>query len=367
MTSPTFISSRLIAALAVGIGVWAAPQPRAESLLETMDAEVSSLYQKSRNAIVKVHAQRVAILNGLAVFAERPRIGTGFFIDGRGRLLTAATVVAGTDNCWIDWGSQRVPAKVLGVDSDINLALLQVDPAKCVGPDHETPFLAQGDSDDLKVGSMVIAIGFPRDLPSTPLVGFVGGFDIKCGTHVFPTSYLRAGCKLAPGEGGGPLLNARGEAVGIAIAAHGDDQCYALPINAAKKAVADMLQGGHVQHGWVGLAVSERQILPADRWQVVVQQVYSNSPAAQAGFHEQDVVLRIFTNDIQHVADVLNTMFLRHYGEPVSFSISRNGETQQVTVIIGQRPVEEASAPQLPLPPARPPSLILVPTSVPAR
>ena len=81
----------------------------------------------------------------------------------------------------------------------------------------------------------------------------------------------------------------------------GDDQCYALPINAAKKVAANILQDGRVQHGWVGLNVSERRTpsasLTSSQWQVLIQQVYSNSPAAQAGFRDQDILLRICTNE----------------------------------------------------------------------
>jgi serine protease Do len=247
---------------------------------------------------------------------------------------------------------------------------LQVDPEKCVGVGNQTPFLAKGNSDEVKIGSMVIAIGFPYNLPSAPSVGFVSGFDIKCGSHMFMTSHFRAGCRLAPGEGGGPLLNARGQVVGIAVAAHGDDQCYVLPINAARKVVDDILQYGRVQHGWVGLSVSDRQI-PAGStaegpWQVFVQEIYSNTPAVEAGFRTQDILLTIGTNCVRRSTDVLNRMFLHHWNERIEFTVLRNAETQAITVVVGKRPANEilvSLPPQLPDPRSSSPRLPLLPTS----
>ena len=154
-----------------------------------------------------------------------------------------------------------------------NLALLKIEPESGTA----TPFLLQGNSDELRVGSMVIAIGFPYDMPSEPVVGFVGGLDVQRGGHLFAPSHIRAECRLKPGQGGGPLLNVRGEVVGIAVAAHMDDQCCALPINAARKISADILESGQPQHAWVGLGVSERQLAinptQSNQWQVFIQQM----------------------------------------------------------------------------------------------
>ena len=278
------------------------------------------------------------------------------------------------ENCWIDWDDQKIAAKVLGSDPGSNLALLQVDPEKCVGAGHQMPFLAQGNSDELKVGSLVVAIGFPYAMPSAPSVGFVSGFDITCGRHVFMTSHFRAGCRLVRGQGGGPLLNARGEVVGIAVATLGDDQCYALPINAAKKVVADFSNDGSAQYGWVGLSVKQRQVAGAssgaDRWQVFVQEVYPNTPAADAGFHNQDVLLRIQTNCVHRSADVLDMMFLHRCGDRIGFTVLRDGQTQDVVVVIGKRPTTETTTvPPLPdLPAVQPgtaPRLPIVPVSLP--
>ncbi len=312
----------------------------AAGLLETIDQEVTSIYEKSRDTVVKVHAQRQLQI-GDSSFSPAHRVGTGFFIDKDGYILTAATVVGDADNCWIEWRGQKINARIIGRDLQTNVALLKIEPATGT----TTPFLPQSDSDELRVGSMVITIGFPYDLPSAPAVGFINGIDIRCGNHIFATSHVRASCRLSPGQGGGPMLNTRGEVIGIAVAAHADDQCYALPINAAHKICADLLQFGQPQYTWVGLGVSERQLngnpTISNQWQVFIQKIYSNTPAAMAGFREGDTLLSITSNEVHRSADVLNTMFYHRVGDTVAFTVLRDGQRQKLLLIVAARPPQE--------------------------
>ncbi|HVM60944.1 MAG TPA: trypsin-like peptidase domain-containing protein [Verrucomicrobiae bacterium] len=335
-----------------------------------MDHEVTSIYEKSRDAVVKIHALRQIQIGNLLLLPSY-RIATGFFIDKDGHILTTATAVDDADTCWIDWRGQRINARVVGRDAQTNLAVLKIDPVDGA----PTPFLTQGDSDSLRVGSMVIAVAFPYDQPSVPVVGFVSGLDIQSNGHVFPTTHIRAGCRLSPGQAGGPLLNVHGEVIGIAIAEHADGQCCALPINAAHKISQDILAFGQAQHPWVGLRVSER--LPAanaaepGQRQVFVQQVFSNTPAAVAGFHDGDILVTITSNEVRRSADVLNTMFYHRVGDKVEFTVLRDGLEQKIILTVGGRPAQEAfgfvSAPQAVSPPEPPvvPRPVALPVSEP--
>ncbi|MCG3147844.1 MAG: hypothetical protein PCFJNLEI_01285 [Verrucomicrobiae bacterium] len=298
-----------------------------------MDSEVAALYAKSKDAVLKVHTELPASL-ARTTFGPAHRVGSGFFISADGRLVTTGTLVEGAESFWIDWRGQRIAAKLLGRDPLTNLALLQAQ------TDAPTPHLEFGNSDELRVGSMVVAIGFPYDQPSAPTVGFVTGLDIGCGKRIFPVSYIRAGCRLHPGQGGGPLLNARGEVAGLVVAARAEDQCYALPANAVKKLATDITQHGDPQYGWVGLNVAERRLPASDEWQVYIKEVLTNTPAALAGFQDRDVLIRICTNEIRRSADVLNTMFYRRCGEKLKMSVVRQGLTQEFTIAVGKRPVE---------------------------
>lgn len=321
-----------------------------ESLLEAMDQEVSSLYEKSKDAVVRIHALRQFQIGNLLLLPSY-HIATGFFVDKDGHILTTATAVDDVNSCWIDWRGQRFNARIIGRDPQTNLAMLEIK------PDHETltPFLPQGNSDALRVGSMVIAVAFPYDLPSAPVVGFVSGLDIENNGHVFPTTHIRAGCRLSPGQGGGPLLNVRGEVVGIAVGVHADGQCCALPINAARKIGEDILRFGQAQHPWVGLVVAEHSLaanaVESNQRQVFVQEVFSNTPAAQAGFINGDILLCIASNEVRRSVDVLNTMFYHRAGDRVAFTVRRDGVEQQIMLTVGNRPVQEGfgfvSIPQL--------------------
>ena len=341
-----FISGSAFLVIAVTTAVFAG------ELLETMDQEVTSIYEKSQDAIVKVHAQRQLQIGNFQ-FTSTHQVGTGFFIDKDGHILTAATVVGDADTCWIEWRGQKINAHVVGRDPQTNVALLKIEP----GAGNTTPFLPQGNSDALRIGSLVIAIGFPYDLPSAPVVGFVSGIDIRCGNHVFATSHIRAGCRLSPGEAGGPMLNANGEVIGIAVASHTDDQCYALPINAVNKVCADILQFGQPQYTWVGLGISERQLAinptSSNQWQVYIQQIYSNTPAAAAGFRNGDTLVSITSNTVHRSSDVLNTMFCHRIGDTVEFTVSRDGQEQKLLLVVGARPPQESFNAQ-PQPPSKP-------------
>jgi serine protease Do len=356
MKSPASIFKRRItcwAALLVAAGPTAV---FAASQLEIMEQEVSAICEKSRDAVVKIHAQRQFQIGGLP-FLPAQRVGTGFFIDKDGHILTAATVVDDSDTSWIEWRGQKINARMIGRDPQTNLALLKIEPEDGTA----TPFLPQGNSDELHVGSMVIAFGFPYDLPSMPVVGFVGGWDIQSGGRVFATSHIRAGCRLSRGQGGGPVLNSHGEVIGVAVAAYMDDQCYVLPINAARKITADILELGEPQHTWVGLGVSERHLAinPTEvgQSQVFIQQIYSNTPAASAGFRVGDVVVSITSNEVHHSADVLNAMFYHRVGDTVEFTVLREGQETKLLLTVGARPPQEAFGiqPSQPIVPVRQP------------
>jgi S1-C subfamily serine protease len=327
----------------LGLLAGAARAADAEHSLETIELEVCALYDAAKDAVVEVHAQRRLVIGNLSA-ASAPRIGTGFFIRNDGVLLTAAAIVRGMDSYWIEWHDTERPARLLGWCDRTNLAVLQVDAT--------TPFLRLGDSDTLRVGSMVVTIGYPFDLPSVPVPGWVTGLDIRRGSNVFATTHVRANCKLSPGQAGAPVLNARGEAVGIALAAHLDDQCYALPIRAAQRVCQDILQHGQPRFGWVGLEVSERLRAPRPsrerQTEVIVRQVFPATPAAAAGFQAGDELVRITTNDVRNLADVLDTMFYRRSGEWVEFTVLRSNQEVRVSLTVGSRPGVEPR-------PAKPP------------
>jgi serine protease Do len=315
---------------------------RGETVLEKLNAEVTGLFESNKHAVVKVFAERQTVVSG---FPLRPaqRVGTGFFIDAEGRLLTSASVIEGATSCWVSYREQKLPLTVLGLDSASKVAVLKIS------TNLPVPFVKLGDSDTLQTGALVVTVGFPYELPSAPVVGFVSGFDVQHGFHQFVTPHIRTDCRLSPGQAGAPVFDAQGKVVGIAVAARADNQCYALPINATRKIVADIVKHGSVRFGWVGLAVAERTATGRTNVEVVVQQIYSNSPAAAIGFRANDVLVRIGTNQVRRTRDVLNAMFDCRPGEQISIAVKRENLEQQFNLVVGERPDQQpATAPRLP-------------------
>src|SRR5947199_5426378 len=124
--------------------------------------------------------------------------------------------------------------------------------------DVATPALPIAKSEELVVATPVVTIGYPLDLPETPNFGMVAGFDRKFLGRYFSTTHLRVNVPTQRGEAGAPLLNMKGEVVGILVSSiDNGSACYALPIDAAEKIRSDFVRFGEVRHGWVGINVAE--------------------------------------------------------------------------------------------------------------
>ena len=120
--------------------------------------------------------------------------------------------------------------------------------------DETTPALPIGKSEELGVATPVVAIGFPLDLQETPNFGMIAGFDRKYLGRYFSTIHLRVNVPTQRGEAGAPLLNMRGEVVGIIVSSlENNSSCYAVPIEAAEKIRSDFVRFGEARHGWVGV------------------------------------------------------------------------------------------------------------------
>jgi serine protease Do len=326
------------AALLLG-AIFFTAHANAASFLENLDAEIRAVYEKSKHAVVKVHAERLGEPMGYRVMAPH-RVGTGFFISAN-ELLTAQAVVGDAGECWIEWRGQRKSVKIVGADAATNVAVLEI-----LRGDSETDGeilpLPLGNSDELSAGSLLIAIGFAYDFPSAPKIGTVGGHDISTGARLFLTRHIRAFLRLNPGESGAPLLNARGEVVGMAVAAHPDGVSYAIPVNAIKKIRSDIAQFGQARHGWIGLAVAEGGAATGNR--ITVRQILEETPAARAGFRTNDVLLRIGPKPVRGIGDVLDAAFWCREGEKLRFTVLRDGVETNLDLVVGLRPAEEAPA-----------------------
>jgi len=221
---------------------------------------------------------------------------SGFFVDGEGRVLTNAHVVAGRNEVDVVLGSgRRLAARLVGTAPQLDLALLQVD-----APVGELHPLRLGDSRALQVGQKVLAIGNPLGLHNTLTVGVVSALNRTVpGTAVeLRDALIQTDAAINPGNSGGPLLNSAGEVVGVnTLGTDAQSLGFAIPIHLARRVIADLVEMGHAyrpQLGFDGTEVSPSLArlfgLPLERG-YLVEEVLPRSPAALAGLRPGDRIV----------------------------------------------------------------------------
>jgi S1-C subfamily serine protease len=221
-------------------------------------------------------------------------------------------------------------------------------------PQFKFPALAFGESAGLRVGSLVVMIGFPFEMPASPSVGFIGGAAMY---HSTPLLMTRLG--ISPGESGAPFLNAKGQVVGVLYGgtAQQPNVAYALPARAAQRVAADLRQFGETRYGSLGMSVQQIQIVtqtnappqPAIR----IIQVADNTPAAKAGVQPGDLLLSINKRPMQVLTDVAEAMFYLRVGEQAGVQVLHSNQVAQVALTVMPR-IAMTAKPQSFVAPAAP-------------
>lgn len=283
------------------------------SLEDSISTQVRQVFQERSSAVVRVEATD-----------RHGRLcGTGFFADPSGTVYTLSSTVSDAEEVVVIHGGKKLPARVLLSDPRSGVALLKVQ--------DESPFIPVGSSHDLRLASPVIAIGYPMDLDLNPSFGTIGGFDRKFLGKFFVTTHLRVNLPVQAGFGGAPLLNMKGEVIGMVIAGLGDGSlCFVLPIEAVEKVRSDYVRYGEVRPGWVGVNVKDEG--SSERPKVVVAQLGPDTPASQSGLREGDVLLQVGNVPITCAEDVLDASFFLTAGDPVTINFLRDGQPSSVTL-----------------------------------
>ena len=288
----------------VALSTVVAQPPSANSISQ----EVKEVFSRSSTAVVKIHGRD----------DHSDIYGTGFFIDPTGTLYTSYTVGGEADNFTIEFQGKRYPAKQIVADVRSGVAILKIDAV--------TPALPIGRAEQLEVATPVITIGFPLDLPKTPSFGMIAGFDRKYMGRYFSTRHLRVNLPTQRGEAGAPLLNLRGEVVGILVSSlENNSACYALPIEAAEKIRSEFVRFGEVRHGWVGANVTEAKEA-AEGSRARITEILA-APAADCGMKEGDILLQVGRTKVREPEDVLDASFFITAGDAVPITVHRGTET----------------------------------------
>jgi serine protease Do len=288
---------------------------------------------------------------------ELPRrgSGSGFFIDKDGYLLTNHHVIEDADRVEVTLiDSRTLRATVVGSDPETDLALLKVEEP------GEYPAIPLGDSDTLRVGEWVCAIGNPLRLyDHTVTVGVVSYKGRVLWNPSFD-SYIQTDAAINFGNSGGPLLNSRGEVVGIntAVSQQGQGIGFAIPINIAKDILAQLKERGVVSRGYLGVGLDdvdeeyqEQLGLPEARGAVVTR-VTADSPADKAGVKRYDVIVAVDGNPIETGADLVRAISSSAPETPVEITVYREGKRLELRATLderdpaGERPTEEPATPQ---------------------
>ncbi|HZJ13506.1 MAG TPA: trypsin-like peptidase domain-containing protein [Chthoniobacteraceae bacterium] len=311
------------------------------SVAEAISQEVRHVFERCRSAVVKVEA----------IDTHGPLSGTGFYIDPNGTLLTSYTVGGETTEIIVSGELQKMPARRLVADPRCGVAILKVD--------TETPFLTLGKIRDLSVAAPVVTIGYPMDLPVTPSFGTVAGFDIKFAGRYFATAHIRANVPVQRGQGGAPLLNFRGEVVGIMISSlDGGSASFAVPIDAAEKVRKDFVRFGELRPGWLGIAV-RTSIPPTAGSTAQIDELMAGSPGARAGLEKDDIILEIGDRKIRSTEDVLDAAFFTTAEDELPIKVSRGGKE----IVVNTIPTDHPNNTHAPLPTV--PRLQAIPTGSP--
>ncbi len=275
-----------------------------------------------------------------------PGSGSGIVFDADGYILTNNHVVGGRSDITVMLHDNRsYPADLVGTDPKTDLAVVKIN-----APDLHP--LAFGDSDALEVGDWVLAVGSPFGLQHTVTHGIVsakGRTSIR-GVNIDYQNFIQTDAAINPGNSGGPLLNMRGEVIGVntAIATHGDGVnagiAFTIPSNRAAR-IAEMLRrDGEVTRGWLGVSFTPLEEGDIDLFGledmrgVFVEAVLSDSPAATAGLQVEDVIIAIDDVPIEN-SEHLRTMVADMVPEEAArLRVMRDGETLELTVRLGIQP-----------------------------
>jgi serine protease Do len=265
-------------------------------------------------------------------------LGSGFVINADGYVVTNNHVVDGATEIRVKFSDGReLPGKVVGRDEKTDLALVKVEATGL-------PVLAVGDSSKLEVGEPVMAIGNPFGLEQTVTTGIVSATGRTIGAGPYD-DFIQTDASINPGNSGGPLVNARGEVIGVntMIASESGGSVgigFAIPTNLVKPVVTQLAQSGHVVRGWLGVSIQPVTKDLATSFGLpgttgaLVGSVSNDSPASRAGFKSGDVVTRYDGRPVERWSDLPRAVAETSLNREVPIEIVRDGKKMTLTAKI---------------------------------
>jgi serine protease Do len=274
--------------------------------------------------------------------------GSGVIVSEDGYILTNNHVIEGADEITVVYGDgDRYDAKVVGADPRTDLAVIKIE-----GKDF--PAATLGDSDKIEVGEWVLAVGNPFELQNTVTAGIIsarGRSNVGLAEY---EDFIQTDAAINPGNSGGPLVNLDGEVVGIntAIATQTGGNMgigFAIPVNMAKKVMAELIKTGKVTRGWLGVYIQpvtpelKNQFKLKSTGGAIVADVTGGGPAEKAGLKRGDVIVEYQGEKIEDTKHLRNLVAATAVGATADVKVMRDGREKTVKVKIGELPEEEAA------------------------
>jgi len=269
-------------------------------------------------------------------------LGSGFIIDSAGFIVTNNHVIENADKIKVKLkDGHEFDAEIVGRDKNTDIALIKIE-----APNH-LPVVALGDSEVLKVGQWVIAIGSPFGLEHTVTAGIVSAKGRVIGSGPYD-NFIQTDASINPGNSGGPLVDMSGQVVGIntAIVAAGQGIGFAVPINLAKGVIRQLKEKGEVTRGWLGVGIQSLTEELAeyyglkDKSGVLVIEVFKGDPADKAGIKPKDVIVEVNGRRVKDSRELTSLVAGIPVGAKVEIKVQRNGKTELFQVKIAKREEE---------------------------
>jgi len=310
--------------------------------LADLEARVASAVEAVAPSVAAVEATRLAP-RGRGAGYPLPSQATAVVTDREGFLVTNHHVVDGAAHLAVRLADGReLPAEVVGGDEVTDLALVRVDA-------NDLPAARLGDSESLRVGQFVLAVGHALGLPGGPTVslGVVSALARPLpGTDFVFEGLVQTDAAINPGNSGGPLVDLGGAVVGIntAVVPYAQGVGFALPIHAARRITDELRRTGRVVRPWVGVQVAElvpslaRQIAAEPHSGLLVAEVVPRSPAHRAGLRAGDVLCAVGPFEVRTVRELLESLARFPVGSDVALAFRRRGERLSASVPLQESP-----------------------------
>lgn len=277
---------------------------------------------------------------------KQPSLGSGFIVDESGFVVTNNHVIEGADQIKVKLDDEsEFEAEVVGRDPSTDIAVLKVK------TDRNLPVVKLGNSDALKIGQWVVAIGSPFGLERTVTAGIVSAKGRVLGSGPYD-DFIQTDASINPGNSGGPLLNMRGEVVGIntAIVANGKGIGFAIPINLARNIIVQLKSEGEVTRGWLGVAIQDLSNEIAEYYGiegkkgVFVADVFEGDPADEAGIKPKDIILGVNGEPVSSSRELTALIAGLGVGDTAIVNLQREGRELDITVKIAKRDADKLAS-----------------------